>query len=231
MREPALVTLHVWGVRRQRIPAALARMALHRRPLGTGPDRPGFARLLGTGHGRTFAVRDADLGHWALLASWPAAALADRFERGPVVRSWDRIAHERLRVAMHPLSSRGEWAGRRPFGEPAARAHEGPVAALTRARIAPRRAVAFWRSVPPVAADLQDRPGVRLALGIGDAPVGWQGTFSLWDSAQALREFAYAGEPHVAAVRRTATVGWYAESLFARFAVASVEGTYDGRVP
>jgi hypothetical protein len=89
----------------------------------------------------------------------------------------------------------------------------------------------FWRSVPPVAADLRGRPGVRLALGVGEAPVGWQGTFSLWDSAEALHAFAYQGEPHAAVVRRTAQVGWYAESLFARFAVASVEGRYEGRAP
>lgn len=231
MRDPALVTLHVWGVRRQRVPAALARMALHRRPLGRGPDRPGFARLLGTGHGRTFAVRDADPCHWALLATWPTAAVADRFESGAIARSWDRISHERLRITMRPLSSRGTWSGQRPFGDPAPQPYDGPVAALTRARIAPRRALTFWRSVPPVATDLRDRSGVRLALGIGEVPVGWQGTFSLWDSAEALHAFAYAGDQHAAVVRRTAEVGWYAESLFARFAVGSVEGSYEGRVP
>ena len=225
------MTLHVWGVRRTGVPAALARMALHRRRLATGPDRPGFARLLGTGHGRTFAVRDADPCHWALLASWPTAALADRFEDGPVARSWEGIAHERLRLTMRPLASRGTWSGQRPFGEPAAQAYDGPVAALTRARIAPRHALTFWRAVPPVAADLRGRPGARLALGIGEAPVGWQGTFSVWDSADALHAFAYTGEPHAAVVRRTAEVGWYAESLFARFAVASVDGTYEGQVP
>jgi hypothetical protein len=35
----------------------------------------------------------------------------------------------------------------------------------------------------------------------------------------------------VEAIRRTAEVGWYAEELFARFAVLSVEGTFDGRAP
>jgi hypothetical protein len=32
-------------------------------------------------------------------------------------------------------------------------------------------------------------------------------------------------------VRRTAELGWYAEELFARFAVLEVEGTFAGRAP
>ena len=49
---------------------------------------------------------------------------------------------------------RGRWAGRDPFGDPAPRRVEGPVAALTRARIRTTKARTFWRSVPPVSADL-----------------------------------------------------------------------------
>jgi hypothetical protein len=103
------------------------------------------------------------------------------------------------------------------------------VAAVTRARIAPRRLVTFWRAVPPVSADLRASDGLRLAVGIGEAPVGLQGTFSLWDSPAALTAFAYQRSPHVEAVRRTAELGWYAEELFARFAVLDVDGTLAGR--
>jgi hypothetical protein len=89
----------------------------------------------------------------------------------------------------------------------------------------------FWRSVPPVSAELHRSPGLRLAVGIGEAPVGLQGTFSLWESAAALTEFAYRRAAHVEVVRRTAELGWYAEELFARFAVLEVEGTFAGRAP
>ena len=60
-----------------------------------------------------------------------------------------------------------------------------------------------------MSADLRGRAGLRLAVGIGEAPVGLQGTFSLWESARALREFAYAGAAHQAVVgadRRRAVV-------------------------
>jgi heme-degrading monooxygenase HmoA len=60
--------------------------------------------------------------------------------------------------------------------------------------------------------------------------VGLQGTFSLWESASALKEFASA-EAHAAVVARTEPERWYAEELFARFAVVGSRGTLDGRDP
>lgn len=227
---PVHVTLHVWRVPRRHIPGALTRMGHHRGQLRHAAGVR-FAKLLGTGDGRTFTVRDADLRHWALLVSWSGHEVAGAFARSPVARSWARIAEETLQVDLTPLAAKGSWAGRQPFGEPAPRSWDGPVAALTRARIRPSRAVTFWRSVPAVSADLHGSAGLRLALGIGEAPLGLQGTFSLWDSTAALRTFAYRQAPHVDAVRRTAEVGWYAEELFARFAVVGIDGTFRGRRP
>ena len=83
---PEVVTLHLWGVPLHRVPGAVARMATHRALVGRGPGRPGFAKLLGTGDGRTFTVRDADPRHWGMLATWDRAADARAFERGRVVR-------------------------------------------------------------------------------------------------------------------------------------------------
>lgn len=235
---PALVTLHVWGVPSRFVPSALLRMATHRRAVrGPGTGRPVFAKLLGTGDGRTFTLRDSDPRHWALLATWRSTGDAAAFEQGLVARSWARIATERLRVDLQPVTSRGEWSGRRPFGDPdpsRARQDGRPVAAITRARLVPRRMRTFWRSVPPVSADLHQfsaGAGLRLAVGIGEAPIGLQGTFSLWASGEALTDFAHRRAPHVEAVRHTAELGWYAEELFARFAVVGVQGTYEGREP
>jgi hypothetical protein len=148
-----------------------------------------------------------------------------------MARRWDVASDERLRVALRPIASRGRWAGRAPFGDPAPRRVDGPVAALTRARIRPSRAREFWRSVPPVSADLHRTPGLRLAVGVGEAPIGLQGTFSVWDGSDALGAFAHRGAAHREAVRRTAELGWYAEELFARFSVLELDGTYRGRRP
>jgi hypothetical protein len=229
---PALVTLHLWRVPHSALPAALARVALDRARVRSTPGLR-FAKVLGTGDGRTFTVRDADLRRWGLLATWADRSDAERFVRtSPVVRAWEDLAQESFRADLEPVSSRGRWSGREPFGAPRRRPREDePVAALTRARLRPTRAVSFWRAVPAVSADLRTTPGLRAAVAVGEAPVGLQGTFSLWESSGALRAFAHQRPAHAEVVRRTAAAGWYAEELFARFSVVDAIGTLDGCEP
>ena len=99
-----------------------------------------------------------------------------------------------------------------------------PLLALTRARLRPHRAVAFWRAVPPVAAALRTAPGLLARFGIGEAPIGWQGTVSVWRDTTSLTDFAYRHPEHRAAIIRTPREGWYAEELFARFEVCGLAG-------
>jgi hypothetical protein len=228
---PALVTLHFWTVPRRAVPAAVLRMARDRGAVRrTAGVR--FAKLLGTGDGRTFTARDADPLRWGLLATWTDAAAARAFDADSrVAAGWARLAEETYRLDLRPVVSRGRWSGRAPFGDPAPVREDGPVAALTRARLSPARATRFWSAVPPVSAELHRSPGLRAAVGIGEAPVGLQGTFSLWESATALRDFAHGSAAHVDVVGRTEREGWYAEELFARFAVLATAGTLDGRDP
>src|SRR4051794_28427972 len=160
-------------------------MAADRRPLRRMPGLR-FAKLLGTGSGRTFTVRDADPRRWAVLAVWDDAAEAEAFDRSAVVRRWRRLADEEWSARLRPLAARGQWSRQEPFGRTEPRRWDGPVVAITRARLVPRKALTFWRAVPPVSADLHASPGLRLALGIGEAPIGLQGTVSVWDSAAAL---------------------------------------------
>lgn len=226
---PEVVTLHLWGVPGRALPAALGRMGLDRPLLRRCPAT--FWKLLGTGAGRTFTPRDLDARHWGLLASWARAADADAFEGSATARGWGRLADERLLVRMRPVTARGSWSRRTPFGEAAPARADGPVASITRARLRPRRAAAFWRAAAPVAADLRDVDGLRLAIGIGEAPLGRQGTFSLWSSTPAMTEFAHRRDAHQQVMARSVAESWYAEELFARFAVLDVTGTFAGRAP
>jgi hypothetical protein len=145
---------------------------------------------------------------------------------------WDAAADARLRITMTPLSSIGRWSRREPFGAtPPTRDRDnptGPIASITRARIKWGQLRDFWRAVPGVVSALPDHPGLLWSAGIGEAPIGLQGTFSLWRDADALTSFAYGTSGHRDAVARTRDTGWFAEELFARFRVLDVTGTFDG---
>jgi hypothetical protein len=225
---PAVVSLHLYGVHGTDVARALTRMAVDRSRVRRLPGAT-FVKLLGTGSGRTFTPRDADPGHWGVLACWRDDDGPRRYEQSASHAAWSRICDEQGRLLLRPLASRGTWAGRTPFGDPVPHRWDGPVAAITRARIRPRQWRTFWSAVPPVSGDLRAVDGLRLAVGIGEAPVGLQGTFSLWDDNAALTQFAHRRSPHVEVMRRTHDVQWYAEELFARFAVVDVRGTLHGR--
>jgi hypothetical protein len=227
---PPVATLHLWTVPARAVPRAVAHVAVDRFALRRCAGLR-FAKLLGTGTGRTFGIRDADPRRWGLLAVWQDDDAATAFDGSRLPRLWRSFADEEWSARLEPLAARGRWSGREPFGAPRPRPWHGPVAAVTRARLVLRRAARFWAAVPPVSADLHRAPGLRMALGIGEAPVGLQGTFSVWDSTAALNAFAYGRAPHTAVVERTGQERWYAEELFARLAVRSTRGTLDGADP
>lgn len=200
------VTLHVWRVPRRRLGAAWLRIAF--------PPRRDvrFVKFLGTGTG--FQPKTADLTRYA------AVTVSDAPVDYP---AWDGMATERARVDLDPLASRGTWSGRKPF-EPTTGAADGMVLALTRARIRPTRAIRFYRAVPAVTRELAAAPGLLASFGIGEAPVGWQGTVSVWREEAYLTRFAYRQPEHRAVIARTPADRWYAEELFARFAVRGITG-------
>jgi len=216
---PPLVTLHVWRVPRRALGAALLRMALDRRRLRALPGVR-FGKLLGTGTGTGFGPGDADPTRYAAVVAWDDSAGGDL---GRVAAGWDALADGSARLELTPLTSRGRWSGRTPFGAPQGRT-EGAVLALTRARLRPARALTFWRAVPPVARELAAAPGLLARFGIGEAPIGWQGTVSLWRTEAELTGFAYRQPEHRAVIARTPAARWYAEELFARFAVRGISG-------
>ena len=225
------MTLHLWSVPSAAVPPALLRMGLDRRPLQRTSGLR-FWKLLGTGDGRTFTLRDANLHRWGLLAVWDDDdALAEFEHRSATAAAWRRLADERWCAELRPVRSHGSWAGRQPFGAGPGRHEGGPVAAITRARLRPRQALAFWRAVPPVAAAANAHPGLLFGVGIGEAPLGLQATFSVWRSERDLVDYAWRSQAHRHAIDETARRRWYAEELFARFSVLRTEGTVDGSDP
>ena len=82
-----------------------------------------------------------------------------------------------------------------------------------------------------VDAELHTAAGLIDVVGVGEAPVGRLATFSLWESAKAVRTYAYAMPRHQQVIEQTRDGDWYAEELFARFEPYGSTGTWNGRNP
>ena len=215
-----MIVAYFWTIKSRAIPFALLAMAFDRFTLSRSKN-VGFYKSLGTGKGETFTPADANSLRWGLVAQVDDI---DAFDQSSVVKRWRKKSVVEFRAVLEPISSHGKWAGKEPFAA-TAKDWNGQVAAITRARIKWHQNFRFWSSVPPVTMSLKSAPGLISAIGIGEAPIGLQGTFSLWESAAAIREFAYKGAAHQKAIADTATYNWYSEELFARFAVKDVRGS------
>ena len=215
-----MIVAYFWRIKPSAIPFALLAMAVDRFTLSRSKN-VGFYKSLGTGKGETFTPADANSLRWGLVAQ---VHDLESFDQSLVVKRWRTRSVEEFRAILEPISSHGKWAGKEPFVASSTN-WDGPVVAITRARIKWHQNFRFWSSVPPVTMSLKSAPGLISAIGIGEAPIGLQGTFSLWESAAAIREFAYKGAAHQKAIADTATYNWYSEELFARFAVKDVRGS------
>ncbi|CAB4887852.1 unannotated protein [freshwater metagenome] len=203
----------IFTIRKSAILFAFIQMAVGRR---TARRIKGvsFAKLMGTGTGKTFTPSDADLSQWAILF---VADSVDVVDSSKFISQWRKRSVKSEKYLLNPISSHGEWSKKKPFTlEPSGHA-DGPVVAITRARLKWSQAIRFWKSIPPVVTDLHQSPGLIYSIGIGEAPIGLQGTFSVWKSGGALRDFAYKNAPHRAAIADTEKYRWYSEELFARF--------------
>jgi hypothetical protein len=207
------VSIYIFKIKRSSIPFAFMQMAIGRRMARNIPGVT-FAKLMGTGTGKTFTPTDADLHQWAILF---VANNLDVLDNSQFIQRWKKRSIKIEKYLLQPISSHGQWSKREPFEISGAKHGGGPVVAITRARLKWSQAMRFWKSIPPVVFDLHQSPGLIFSIGIGEAPIGLQGTFSLWQSADALRDFAYKNAPHRAVIEDTKRFNWYSEELFARF--------------
>lgn len=132
--------------------------------------------------------------------------------------------HKRLQAGPEPREPTVAQAG--PASAPtAASADTPPVGVLTRASIQPSKTTAFWRHAPATQASLDAAPGCLLAMGLGEAPLLRQCTFSLWRDEPSMLHYAREGA-HQQASAAAYKHRFFSESLFVRLRVLHMAGRW-----
>jgi quinol monooxygenase YgiN len=75
---------------------------------------------------------------------------------------------------------------------------------------------------------LERAEGCLLAMGLGEAPLLRQATFSVWESQAAMDAYARSGA-HQEAIRASVQDDWFSESMFVRFVPLQLSGRWKGR--
>lgn len=225
-----IVSLTIVRYRKLYVPFALLAMAVHRLPLWLN-GKCSFYKLLGSGHNGTFDLQP-DWQQWGLLAVWESREDFDTFYKNSLVAKWWRFFNtETWTMLCEPLQSHGKWDGKKPFGAANITDHEGPVAILTRATIRLSKLKGFWSNVDAVAELMTSAKGYITSFGIGEAPFYRQATFSVWESLEDVKAFAYGSHQHAEVIKKTRQENWYSEELFARFKPIATFGTLKGKDP
>ncbi len=209
-------------------------------------DVPGLTmvKVMGSGHGGGFSLRPSAT-HQGLICTFSHLDLALKFLDSPAVQAYRSRARECWTGVLAVQSARGHWdkqawqassaqalglagdqaaPGQGLDGKP----QSGPFAVLTRASIVPTKAMAFWRYAPAAQADLGQAPGCLLAMGLGEAPLVRQCTFSLWQDTAAMLQYAQRGAHQVASAAAYKHQ-FFSESLFVRMQVLYMTGVWQGR--
>ena len=180
--------------------------------------------MLGTGAGAGFSLRP-DFSTYALLTVWDTEQCKVKaFDKAAVLQNFfDRSAKQRI-YSLSPIHTHGNWSGQSPF-EVQKPLGDKPIGVITRATLNPTRLLEFWRHVPQASRAIKQAKGVGFFKGIGEWPFVQQATFSVWESAEAIRTFAYVSQAHASIVKKTRQRKWYKEDMFNRFEVLSEEKT------
>lgn len=232
------VTLTIVRYRRRYIYFALLAMALHRVPLWLNRNIS-FYKLMGCGKNGTFD-KNPDWQQWAILTvNKETASVNSSAEElmevlyGSFISKWFRFFNcETCTFFLEPIEGHGKWDGREPFGELAKQtAYEGPIAILTRATIRLSQLRSFWANVGGVASQMNGAKGLLTSIGIGEMPFIKQATFSVWQSRESMKIFAYQMTAHKEVIVKTRKEQWYSEDMFVRFKPLKITGTIRGVSP
>jgi len=221
---------------------ALMAMAIHRLPLLLN-KKIRFHKTLGCGQGGTFS-KLPDWQQWGLLAVTNEefnTGISDINDHWQLLKTvygkfitgwWKFFGCEIWTVLLQPIEGHGTWDGKQAFGElPQKSDYEGMIAVLTRATIRRKKLARFHEHVEAVSIDMKKAEGFLFSVGIGESPRLRQATFSIWQSKEQMKQFAYKMKNHAEVIQKTRKENWYSEDMFVRFKVKQTWGTINGIEP
>jgi len=212
---------------------AFLSMAIFRLPLWLN-KKYSFYKLMGCGKNGTFD-KIPDLNQWAIMLVHKGQLVENNNVSilGNFISIWIRLfAKESFTILLNPIAGHGKWDKLEPFGKLDGKVeYQGRVATLTRATIRLNKMKFFWKHVAPVASQMADAKGFIFSVGIGEVPWIKQATFSVWESVEDMKSFAYSMKEHSEVVKKTRTENWYSEDLFVRFSITDSFGTINGINP
>lgn len=224
-----IVALTITKFSRIAIPFAFIGMAVLRVPLWLN-QKCKFWKLMGSGKDAQVDLAP-DFKHWAILTTWNNQLDCDYFYNESFVLKWFRFfGYEEFTILLNPLSSHGLWSGKQPFEynkNPSAT--KGQIAVITRAAIRFKKVKEFRSNIKRAANEMRRADGFILSAGIGENPFLDQATFSIWEDAQSMKNYAYKSHDHADVIKLTRERKWYSEELFARFEIIKSWGTLNGK--
>ena len=190
-----------------------------------------FYKLLGSGRDLGFSPLP-DWGVYGLLCVWENEKAAEDFFNGSkIFQRYVSKTNEQWTVYLKPLQTKGLWSGGNPFTVSTDLDDTNPlIAVVTRATIKLNKLARFWKYVPVSQRPIQQGcPGLIYTKGIGEAPLIQMATFSIWENATALKNFAYNSAEHREAIKKTHQINWYKEEMFTRFQPYRSIGNWGGQ--
>jgi heme-degrading monooxygenase HmoA len=234
-----LVTLTIIRYPKRLMLFALFAMAVHRVPLWLN-KKISFYKLLGCGKNGTFD-KHPDWQQWGILAVYNSFAEVESFDAaghikhlyGSLIDKWVHFFNcETWTIFLEPIEGHGKWDGKEPFGPLVKQTNfNGLIATLTRATIRIGKLKAFWQNVASAANEMAGAKGFVTSVGIGEMPYIKQATFSIWQSKDDMKAFAYQMHQHTAIIQKTRKENWYSEDMFVRFKPLKTIGTINGNDP
>lgn len=163
-----------------------------------------------------------------VVGFWRSREDADRWAAGstasPILGGWQAV--------LEPLRGYGDWPGLpTDIARGRATEYDGPSVVLTLGRVRASQLPRFLRT---------SKPAERAAVGSGGMLWGtamarppFVATCSLWESTDALAEYAYGDRqrPHPSAIAADRRKGFHHRSAFVRFKPLAIQGSLGGRNP